>query len=184
MARVAIRAVVNVVPHLAVLFIHTQLVMLVTGRAGEHGKVRGILMALRAGAPFARMSPGVDREPCMVERGPAPPGGVVTRSTRSRESSCHVVRVRDARVISSVTGIAITRGSRVLAANMAVRALHVHMRACQGEPCLVVIEIRGRPCRGAVTDLAGLRESGGCVIRILRIVVVGQVARRTERTQP
>jgi hypothetical protein len=76
-----------------------------------------------------------------------------------------------------MTRITIGRGTRVLPTDMAVRALHIDVRAGQRECRLTMVKVRGCPCARAVADLAGLWEPSRHVIRIGGAVEVRQVTR-------
>lgn len=68
MARIAIRAVVHVIANSLVIAIRRRLVMGMACDAREDGIIRRVRVAIGAGSPLAGVSPGVDREPCVVER--------------------------------------------------------------------------------------------------------------------
>lgn len=184
MARIAVRAVVHVVPYPTVFFVHSQLVVLVTTCAGKRGKVRRILVAICTSVPFPGVGTRVDREPCVIERGAAPTRSVVARRARRRESRGNMVRISHAGVIGLMAGVTIRRRTCVLAADVTTRALDIDVSAGEWECRQIVVEVCWNPRRGAVADFTCLRKASRDVIWILGVVVVAQVARGAGRAQP
>jgi hypothetical protein len=177
MAGVAIHAVVNVVPDAAVFGIHSWFVVRVTVSAAEHSEVTRIRMTVGARGPLTVVGARIDREPRVVEHCSSPRGCVVACLACCWEICGYVIRVRYRRELGLVTGIAVSWCPGVLSVHVAVCTSHIDVRARQWEGRFVVVEVSRRPCGCAVTYLASLRETGGDVVRVLRVVVIGQVAR-------
>ncbi len=92
------------------------------------------------------------------------------------EARRHVVGIGGAAVIGQVAAFAGGQRTGILAADMALRALHRRVGPGQREPCLVVVELCALPLRGRVTDRAVLREARRRVVGIGGAAVIGQVA--------
>lgn len=157
------------------------LVVLVARGAREDRVIAGVVMAVGAGRPFAAMRAGIDRELVVGERCARPSRSVVTGRTGSRKSGGYVIGIADAGVLRPVTRIAIRRCACIAAAYMAVGAGDIHVCPSQREAGFRVIEGGGHPSSSAVTNFAGLRKSRGRMVRVLGVVEVREMARRTER---
>ena len=70
-------------------------------------------------------------------------------------------------------------GQVVVPVDVALRALQGHVRSGQGEARLGVIEGGIRPRCGSVASLAGLRHARLYVIRVVRSLIILEVARHT-----
>ena len=130
-----------------------------------------------AGAVDPLVGPG-EREPRLVvigRRRPPGAGGVAGLALR-RERGGLVVRVRRARVVRLVAGVAVRRSPCVPAARVATSAVHALVGPGEREPRRLVIEVRGPPGRGRVAALALRREVRGLVVRVRRGRVVRLVA--------
>ena len=170
MALVAVRAVVHVAIDPLMLLVGLGLPM--TDRAGKHGVVAGISMAVAA----RLCVPVLHGEPGVVERRSLPGiRGVAGQASRG-ESRGLVVRVCCVVVILFVTAITVGWQSRVIVVYMTVGAGHFQVCAGQREFRFVVIEGGWNPRRGAVAQLALLGEARLQVVRILGVVEIGQVA--------
>ena len=88
-----------------------------------------------------------------------------------------MIRVRRARVVRLVAGVAVRRGAGVAAAHVALRAVRPVVGPGEREPRRLVIEVRGPPGRGRVAALTLRREVGRLVVRVRRGRVVRLVAR-------
>jgi hypothetical protein len=119
MARVTVRAVVNIVSDTSVVGVRGRLVVRVTRDAREHRVVRGIGMAVGTTGPSAGVRARVDREFRMRECGPCPSDGCMASLASGGECGGNVVRIGDPGVVSLVARIAIGRSAGVLARNMA-----------------------------------------------------------------
>jgi hypothetical protein len=115
-------------------------------------------------------------EPGVIEGGPQPRRRRVTRLAGRGESCGHMIRIGGSVVIRLVTRIAVRGGSGELTIDMAARARNGDVRARQGKAGGAVIEGGGRPGRGVVANLALMRESRRLVIRIVRLVVIPEMA--------
>ena len=176
MARIAIRAVVNVVADALVLVVHVRLVVLVACQAREHLEVRRIRMAVCAGIPFSRVLAGIDGKLRVVKNGAEPRRRSVTRAARGREICGCVVRAGRILKIQFVARIASRRSAHVLPTDVATGARSRGVLSGEREGREVVIERRGDPRWRGVTDGTGCREARRFVVRSGRAVVAGQVA--------
>lgn len=163
--------------------VHGRLVVRMATYASKDREVRRIGVAVGAGGPFALVRARVDGEPCVVENSARPTACVVTRGARGWECRSRMVRIRHAGVVGLVARVAIRRRARVLASDVTVRTLHGYVRSRQRECSLAMVEVRGRPSRGAMADFAGLREARRDMIRICRVIKVREMARTAERAQ-
>lgn len=89
-----------------------------------------------------------------------------------RETRGHVIRAVRGVVFRTVTSVAVARDRCVVVILVAVRAGHRRMLPRQGEGCVVVVENRGRPGRGAVTHLALLRKIHRDMVRAIRRLIL------------
>jgi hypothetical protein len=105
----------------------------------------------------------------------------VANLTGLRNPRGHVIRIRRSLEILQMTRHASGRGQVVVSVHMTLSALHRNVGSGKGEGCLRVIECSRRPRRGRVAHVARLRNSGGHMVRIIRSLVVLQVARHTRR---
>jgi hypothetical protein len=112
-----------------------------------------------------------------------PPGrGVVALLACLRKAGSGMVRVGRPLEVCQVTGNAQLGGTGKLAAHVALRALHVHVRSGQrklGQG--IVIKLGALPGGGRVAGRTILRKSGATVVWILGVVEVRQVTARTIR---
>ena len=119
----------------------------------------------------------------MVERGARPTRRRMTCLACCREHSRDVIRVRSRLVFGFMTAVTVRRSARVLAADMATRARHIHVRTCQRETRIAVVESGRLPGRRTVTNRAVEGEPGSLVVRIGCRVVIVEVTTRASRTQ-
>lgn len=117
------------------------------------------------------------REPGVIEGCVEPIGRVVASCASSRESRGHVIWIVRSRVIALVTAIAVGWNGCVVVVHVTARACNARVRAGQREASVVVIERRRRPSCSVVANVALLRESYGCVIRIVRVLEIRQMTR-------
>ena len=113
----------------------------------------------------------------MIEARLRPRGRVVTDFALLRESYRHVIRIGRAGVILLMAAVAGSRQAGVVVVHVALRALHAGMSASERKCRLGMVERCRHPRGGCVADFAGLRNTGGRVIRIGRALVILQVAR-------
>jgi hypothetical protein len=92
-----------------------------------------------------------------------------------------VVRVRSFLEIGKVAARAVRRRASVFSSYVTLGALDGGVRTGQRERRVVVIESRRNPADRGVTNLAFGWKPGSLVIRIRRVVVVGQMARHARR---
>ena len=184
MARVAIRAVVDIIPHISMGLIHAGLLMGMARDAGEDGVVVGVGMAIAARSPHSRMAAGINGEPGVVEVCALPTRGRVTRRARGREMCGDVIGVVRALVVRLVTRIAIGRGTDVIVVDVAAGARNFDVGSRQRELGFVVIKARGLPRSCVVAHLARRGKSGLLVGRIVRALVILHVATGTCGIQP
>jgi hypothetical protein len=104
----------------------------------------------------------------VVELRARPRAGAMASLTGCREASLHVVRIARTVEILLVAADTIRRRPLVLSVYVTLRTLQRHMCARQGKAGhRSVVEFGTLPSSCVVTLLAGLRESGSNVIRIL-----------------
>jgi len=142
------------------------IVGLVTAEAiRRHGGV--VIVDVAARARHRGMRPG-QRETgvVVIETRWTPRGGVVAHVTLLRESGRNVIRVICALKILQVTADTTGCAYVVVAVDMALATLHSCMRAGERPTGSRMIEVRGVPVCGGVTDLALLRETGRHMVRI------------------
>lgn len=163
--------------------VHRRLVMCVTSYACEDCEIRRIGVAIGTRSPFTLVRARVDGEPRVIEDGARPTGCVVACGARGGECRSHVVRVRHTGVVSLVARVTICRRARIFATDMTVRTLHRRVRSRQRKRRPAVVEVRRRPGRGAVANLACLRETCRDVIRVGRVIKVREMARIAECAQ-
>ena len=113
----------------------------------------------------------------VVELRSGPLRGRVAGSAVLRESGCNVVRIRRLLIVRQVARGALRGQAGELTRRMALSARQGHMRSRQWERGLgAVIKLSSGPLRRRVAQCAILRESRRNVIRIRRLLKVGQVA--------
>ena len=115
----------------------------------------------------------------VIEGGVGPDCGVVAQLTRGGESRRRVRRIRGARIILLMAGVAQRAVQRIIAVHMAIDALprRHRVRSRQGESGAAVVEFAVRPKHRIVATLARGREMGRHVIyRRNGGVVVGLMA--------
>ena len=134
-------------------------------------------MAVAAGRPPPRMRSAVYRKLRVVENGPAPPRGGMTRAAVSRETGGHVAGIGRAAVLPGMAGIAIGRRPHVYARDVAIGALDRRVGPGQRVARFAVIKKGRGPCQRAVTDGTILRKARGDVIGICRAGEAREVAR-------
>ena len=127
MALVTRRAAVHVAPDALVIRIRLALRMAV--RAHEDGVIRGIGVAIAAGAR-ATVRHG---EPGMVKDSAKPRGSVMTRLAGCGKSCGDVIRVIRVLVIDLVARITVGRNVGVIVVDVTAGARHRLVRPCQWE---------------------------------------------------
>lgn len=176
MARITASGVVHIVRHTSMVGIRVRLAVRVTVDAGEGGVIGRINVARSARSPHAGMRAGINREPGVIKGGSCPRSGVVAQRAGGGEGRRGVVGISGALIIRLMAGVAVRGRSRKLAVNVATGAGHGGVRAGQREGCGVVVEARGRPGRRRMAHLTLLREPSCCVIRVIGVLEVLQVA--------
>ena len=176
MARIAVRAVIDVIPDFPVLFVHQCFFVRMTCRARENGKVRWVDVAIVAGRPPVLVRAGVDRKRVVNERRAHPSRGAMASSAVGWEARRNVIGIRNRRVLGLMAGEAIGRRAGVSATDVATGAGRRCVRSGERKRRATVIKAGGSPGGGAVTHLAFQRKCGGLVIRIRGAVVIGQMA--------
>ena len=129
-----------------------------------------------AGRTHAVGSPVIHGEVRVVESGVQPAGGCVASGATGRKSSGDMVGVSRCLIVRTMTAIAVRWQRRVVVVHVTVGAGHSGVRTRQWETRVVVVKRSRRPGRGAVANIALLRESRGPVIRICRSLEVLEVA--------
>lgn len=132
-------------------------------------------MALRARRRHVRSG---QRESCarVIECRVPPRCGVVARGTSGGNSRLRMVRVGRALVVLHVARSAVRTTQVEIPVGVALRTLQRGVRPSQSESNQRVIERSRLPCGGVVAALAGLREIAGHMIRVRRLLKIGQVA--------
>ena len=143
--------------------------------AGEDRVVVGIRVAVGADSVGVAM---VHWEPGVIELSVRPLDGVVAGGASGREVRGCVIRIVRVQVVRFVAAVAVRRQVLVVVVDVAIRAgsRRHDVRTREREAGLAVIEVGIRPFDRVMAELAGLREPGGDVIRIVRVFVIGQVA--------
>ncbi len=116
--------------------------------------------------------------PVVIERGPFPLRRGVARGAVLRKAGGRVIGTGRLLIIGQVAGRALSGSGGVCARRMALSACGLRVRAGQREAGPVVIERGSLPLRRRVACGAVLREAGGRVIGIGRLLIIGQVASR------
>jgi len=119
----------------------------------------------------------------VIERRRRPSRRAVALVASRREIRRHVARIGRLLEVRQVAAHARRSRQIVVIAHVAIRTLTrrhgVHPR--QREPRRVVIELRVQPVIRGVARVAGHSELAGCVIRVIRVQVIGLVTRITLR---
>lgn len=173
MTLIAIHAVVDIAGDALVIRVGLRLGVAVGTR--EHGEITRVGMASRAHT----VCPAVIRwEPRVVEGRVQPAGCAVTRLASGRESCGGMIRIIRGPVVRLVTRVAVRRNRCVIVIYVAHRTGYgrVGVIPSQGEWRVVVVEGSRNPRRRAVAYIALLWESGGNVVRIIRPLIILQVA--------
>lgn len=119
-----------------------------------------------------------ERELCgaVIERRRGPSRGVVADRAVLGKAGRPVIRVGRGVETTEMTNGARSAQPRKLSVRVTVGALGRQMRAGEGKAGLRVVEARARPGGGGMANGTVLREAGRRVIRVGRLVVIGQVA--------
>ena len=176
MAVVAIHAVVDVAADTAMLIVGFRFCMAV--RALEHAVIVRVRMTSGADSVRATM---VRREVCVVESGIEPTARRMARGACRREARAHVIRIGRPAVVLLMATVAIRRQRRVVVVYVAACTRNRRMRAGERKARIVVIKRRLIPRRSVMTNITLLRKSDGCVVWIVRILKISQVARHARR---
>lgn len=173
MALVAVHAVVHVALH--ALVVRIGLGFGVAVRTSKHRIVVGVRVAGRAHAVGVAM---VQREPGVIELAVRPLDGVMAGGAGGRETSGNMVRVGGVLIIGLVATVAVGGQVAVVVVDVAIGAgaRRHSVRPGEREARLAVVEVGVSPLDGVVADFAGLGEARLHVIRVIRIVEIGQVA--------
>ena len=130
----------------------------------------------------ANVRTGQRESSVVVIKGGVQPGNRrVTDGTIRREVRLHMVRIRGAVVVRHVAQVAGAAGQVVVVVHMALCALQVCVTVGQREAHGIVIETRRLPGGGVVAGLASLREIQRDVARVVRLLVVREVATHAGR---
>jgi hypothetical protein len=140
-------------------------------------------MAVAAVRPFPGMRSAVYREPGVCKLCSAPGGRCMALGAIPGKSGSPMIGICNTVVFTRMTGIAITRRSRIHACNVAFRALNTGMRARQLKACAAVVESRGRPAGCAMANRTILGKSRAHVIGISCAVVARKMAGDTSSRQ-
>ena len=147
-------------------------------RAREDRIIRGICMT---GGTYSLGIAMVRWEPRVIERCTRPGRRIVARVAGGWESGCLMVRIRGAVVLRLMARVAVRRRVGEIVVDVAARTRDVDMGAGKRKRRGRVSERCACPCCRGVTCLAGSRESGCRVVRVIRAVPVGLVAGVTVR---
>jgi len=170
--------------HRCVLRIICIVVIRLVARNASRVRVGQVVIAIgvATGARDCRMRPR-QREAGggVIEHPVAPVGGGVALVTGLREAGGYVIWIGRALEIFQVALYAGAARQVVGVIYVALRALQRRVRSGQRETGGRVIKCRRCPVRGAMALLAGLRESGSRVRRIVRGLEIVQVAAHAGR---
>ena len=120
----------------------------------------------------------------MIESGPQPARRRMAALAGGREAGRNVIRIGDGHIDSLMARVAIERRARKPPADVTIRANHPGVRAGEREPRQAVVE-RGRgPRRGGMADFARRRKARRLVIRVRRVVILGDMAGHATCAQP
>lgn len=119
----------------------------------------------------------------VVEGGAEPTCRGVACGTSCWKARTHVVRIVGPFIVRLVAAVAVSRQRRVVIVHVAIRTRHTRVSSSQWETRIVVIESGRCPCRGAVANVALLRETSRNVARVVRILKISQVARHACRVR-
>src|SRR5579871_6827481 len=142
-------------------------------RALENAVVARIGMADRT---HSIRSAVIRVEPGVIEGGAQPAAGGMAGRAGGRKTCSLVIGIRRAAVILGMTAVTVGRQRRVVVVHVATGARHGGMRPGQRKAGVVVIERRLSPRSRVVTDVALLWEADRGMIRIIRVLKIGQVA--------
>ena len=135
-----------------------------------------------AGGTNAICSTVIGIKPGMVE-GRAQPGcGRVAERTCRRETRGNMVGTISSLVIRLVAAKTIGWQGSVIVVYMTIRAHDLGVSARQWEGSVVVVKAGRRPRGGAMADITLLRKAPRDMVRIIRVLIVGQMATHTCRT--
>lgn len=155
---------------------HAAVLGLVTGIAIlRRPLVKAAHMAIGAGNGGVRAGQRESRYR-VVERSRPPRARLMANLALDRKSRCTVVWVGGRVVLGPVTGDAGRVQPGPLVVDVAFQAIDRDMRAGERKPAPGVIESRTLPSGGGMAKGAIVRETGRDVVRVLRGVVLSQVA--------
>ena len=120
-------------------------------------------------------------EPGMVERCSCPATRRMAECASRGKARGHMVRIVRSLILRLVAAITIGRQGRVIVVHVTIRTRNLGVKTRQWERSIVVIERCWRPPRGAVADIALLWDPRCHVVRVVRIVVIRQMASHTGR---
>jgi len=170
-AAVAIHAVVDVPANTAMPTV--RLCFRVTVGALENAIVARIGMAYRTDTVGSAM---LHVEPRVSESGVQPTRGGMASGASRREARARMRGTGRPRVVLLMATVAVCGQRRVVVVHVTTGARHRRMGSRQREARVVVVKARRRPRGCAVTYIALLGESDGYVVRVVRILKIGQVA--------
>jgi len=129
-----------------------------------------------AGSTNAIRPAVVGIEPGMVKRCTCPVGRRMAECASRGKARGNMVRIVRSLILRLVAAITIGGQGRVIVIYVTIRARDLGVETRQRKRSIVVIEGCRRPRGGAVTHVALLREPRGGVVRVIRILVVRQMA--------
>lgn len=118
-------------------------------------------------------------EPGMVESCPCPTRRRMAECACCGESRSNMVGIVCLLILRFVAAITIGRQGRVVVVDVTIRTSNLGVKTRQRERSIVVIERCRRPPRGAVADIALLWDPRCRVVRVIRILVIRQMATHT-----
>jgi hypothetical protein len=124
----------------------------------------------------------IDIEPGMVEGRPCPAGRRMAECACSWESRGNMGRAVCLLILRFVAAITIGGQVRVVVVHVTIRTRDIDVSARQGKGGVVVIKACRRPGRSAVANITLLRETSGSMVRVVRILIISQVAIHACRT--
>jgi len=135
--------------------------------AGGTNAIRSAVIGIKPGVVEGRAQPGCGRVAERTSRGEA-------RSNMVGAISSLVIRLVAAKTIGWQGG--------VIVVYMTIRARDLGVSARQWEGSVVVVKAGRRPRGGAMADITLLRKAPRDMVRIIRVLIVRQMATHTCRT--
>lgn len=118
----------------------------------------------------------IDIEPGMVEGCPCPAARRMAECARRWESRGNMGRTVGLLILRLVAAITIGEQVCVVVVHVTIRTRDLGVSARQGKRGVVVVKACRRPGCSAVANITLLRETSGSMVRVVRILIINQVA--------